>query len=981
MSHNSDELNPLPIQPVEPYQNQAGPHESELEAYRVQIENQPQQFARNATIRTQLNLYQQQLATLRQKAVDQAKQLKSEIIRKTKLIGALQDKVDQAEQVKEAQALEIEALKAQVLWLERVQTSSPPGFKGFKLNLQDLQANAAMRLSGGLKRLHTLQPDRLNGAASHFPVNPMLPPSSEIVTLSDPINSPPELSPENYSPISGSIDTPLVNTLIKSSLLVVEGWAYSTAGNITKLEVFLDDELVGRASSGFERTDVAGFFSVPGMANCGFSGKFVLKPLATYGPKKLRVNILDQASNSQQLIQPVILEKSTIEMSLDEPVTGMVTAGVVTVSGWAFSWEAAISSIQVLIGGNFFGTIHHGIVRQDVISKTGYAGAERSGYWGIINFSPQVSRKETLTIRAIDALGNLAETIVEISFKLADEPVAEIEQVSWQAGMLHLEGYALWPVSQAPRHARLFVDGEFAGQVSLMLSRPDIQRRFPTNPTAARSGFRISLPLVPAKEPAKHNLHEILVEFVDGEGRYFQQKSHVRYEPFLRQLPNPELWNHFIDEYKDRFGLEPAILDWTTSLNLAAVFPGHNIFPASTPSNSRTLPYIDQSIDLVTVVEGDPDRLAEAERVAISGVIIITAFEDPPNLNTLQSAPAGSGSGEWEPGGIFNSFKIKWRSEELATKTRLPDASIIIPTYNRADLVNNCLEQLVATIPFWLKVEIIVVDDASSDDTNLILENWSARDSRIRVHRNSQNAGFLRSCNLGAAAAGGEVLIFLNNDTLTQPGWLSPLLRTIVDYPEAGAVGGKLIYPNGLLQEAGGILFADAAGWNFGRGSYDLDAPIYNYFREVDYCSGALLATRRQLFAEVGGFDTRFAPMYYEDVDYCFTLRQKGYKVYYQPESVIIHLEGGTAGTDTAQGFKAWQVVNRDKFIEKWEQALKRQPSHPEELTYKLALDLAVRNDSMGTKLPPIMEESNPYQISLFYEDFNPHEEVLSMRS
>src|SRR5439155_4537336 len=123
-----------------------------------------------------------------------------------------------------------------------------------------------------------------------------------------------------------------------------------------------------------------------------------------------------------------------------------------------------------------------------------------------------------------------------------------------------------------------------------------------------------------------------------------------------------------------------------------------------------------------------------------------------------------------------------------------------------------------------------------------------------------------------------------------------PLVESLQD-PRVGAVGAKLLYPDGSLQEAGGVIFSDARGWNFGHGDDNPDAPLFNHVRDVDYCSGAALATRRRLFLELGGFDKRFAPAYYEDTDYCFALRAAGYRVVYQPASVVVHAGGATAGT------------------------------------------------------------------------------------
>lgn len=257
---------------------------------------------------------------------------------------------------------------------------------------------------------------------------------------------------------------------------------------------------------------------------------------------------------------------------------------------------------------------------------------------------------------------------------------------------------------------------------------------------------------------------------------------------------------------------------------------------------------------------------------------------------------------------------------------RLPSVSIIIATYNTAAMTAACIHQVLATVPPTLALEVLVIDDGSTDDTPATLAALAASEPRLRLLRNEQNLRFLHSCNCAATAAIGEVLVFLNSDTLPRPGWLEPLLHVLVDRPEAGAVGGKLLYPDGRLQEAGGIIFADGSGWNVGRNAPNPDDPLFTVLREVDYCSGALLATWRALFMAGGGFDPRFAPMYYEDADYCFALRARGKRVYYQPASVVVHLEGATAGTDLTRGAKAAQADNRATFAAKWAAELAKRP-------------------------------------------------------
>jgi GT2 family glycosyltransferase len=173
------------------------------------------------------------------------------------------------------------------------------------------------------------------------------------------------------------------------------------------------------------------------------------------------------------------------------------------------------------------------------------------------------------------------------------------------------------------------------------------------------------------------------------------------------------------------------------------------------------------------------------------------------------------------------------------------------------------------------------------------------------------------------------LLVFLNNDTLPLAGWLEAIVRTFRDWPDAGAVGGKLLYPDGRLQEAGGVVFADGSAANVGRGEYDVELPLFNFVREVDYCSGALLATPRALFATLGGFDARYAPAYYEDTDYCFAVRARDYRVYYQPRCVIVHREGASSGTDPSTGTKRFQALNQATFANKWTAELSDRPRRP----------------------------------------------------
>lgn len=258
--------------------------------------------------------------------------------------------------------------------------------------------------------------------------------------------------------------------------------------------------------------------------------------------------------------------------------------------------------------------------------------------------------------------------------------------------------------------------------------------------------------------------------------------------------------------------------------------------------------------------------------------------------------------------------------EEYSTiefeKQYKPEVSIIIPVYNKWEYTYSCLQSIYLNTQN-VSYEVIIADDMSTDETVNINEYIK----NIKVIRDGQNRGFLLNCNHAAKFADGKYILFLNNDTNVQENWLSTLVELMEKDKNAGMIGSKLVYPDGRLQEAGGIIWDDASGWNYGR----LDNPQnpeYNYVKEVDYISGASIMIRKSLWEEIGGFDDRYAPAYFEDSDLAFEVRNHGYKVMLQPKSVVVHFEGISHGNDVSSGVKRYQELNKKKFVEKWSKVL-----------------------------------------------------------
>jgi GT2 family glycosyltransferase len=249
-----------------------------------------------------------------------------------------------------------------------------------------------------------------------------------------------------------------------------------------------------------------------------------------------------------------------------------------------------------------------------------------------------------------------------------------------------------------------------------------------------------------------------------------------------------------------------------------------------------------------------------------------------------------------------------------------PKVSIVMATYGGREWVRKSIAAVIEnTDPCY---EMIIVDNASPDG----LATWLTDEVRnARIFRNSVNRGFGAATNQGAATATGESLVLLNSDAFVHPGWLPPLLERLERDDSTAAVAPCLWNVDGSLQEAGSLLFRNGYTHFYGFGE-DPTRPEYRFARVIDYSSAACLLVRRRDFLAVGGFDTAYAPAYFEDVDLCLSLAARGLKVVYEPRSSVTHVRGASADERTAVQY--WSR-NHPIFEKRWSHRLSSRPAEP----------------------------------------------------
>ncbi len=238
--------------------------------------------------------------------------------------------------------------------------------------------------------------------------------------------------------------------------------------------------------------------------------------------------------------------------------------------------------------------------------------------------------------------------------------------------------------------------------------------------------------------------------------------------------------------------------------------------------------------------------------------------------------------------------------------------SIIIPVFNNLDLTIQCVKSL-KKFCNNIDYEIVISDDCSTDET----KEYFLSQQNITYIRNKKNMGFAFTCNRGAEIAKGEILLFLNNDTLIIDNFLIKIFNTYENISNLGIVGGKLLYEDNTIQH-GGILFYPNNNVGHLFKNFPSNYAPANKIRELQCVTGACLAVRKDLFFKVGSFDERFINGF-EDIDLCFKIREIGYKVIYNPEICLYHFE-----EKTRNFIKKKSETNNIKLLsEKWYHKIK----------------------------------------------------------
>ncbi|WP_376742692.1 glycosyltransferase [Ensifer canadensis] len=265
-----------------------------------------------------------------------------------------------------------------------------------------------------------------------------------------------------------------------------------------------------------------------------------------------------------------------------------------------------------------------------------------------------------------------------------------------------------------------------------------------------------------------------------------------------------------------------------------------------------------------------------------------------------------------------------------ADATDVPKVSVIIPTRDRADLLEACLKGLFESTD-GVDLDVIVIDNDSSEPAALALMDRYEKAGRIRRLPLPGGFNFSRACNLGVEASRNEFILLLNNDVEPlQPGWLSNLARELDD-PDVGAAGSLLFFPDGYVQHGGVTLGAGTVArhsFHFLHPQSGEDNGLLSERREISAVTAACLLTRKSLWMQIGGMDESNLTVAFNDVDYCVKVRQAGCAIVWTPDSALLHRESVSRGADnTPEKLRRFAREEQTVYL-RWGDILRKDPYH-----------------------------------------------------
>lgn len=309
-------------------------------------------------------------------------------------------------------------------------------------------------------------------------------------------------------------------------------------------------------------------------------------------------------------------------------------------------------------------------------------------------------------------------------------------------------------------------------------------------------------------------------------------------------------------------------------------------------------------------------RYEEAHEAIYAEIIINPDFEQ---AYELQSAITDAM--ENKPDLDYSNFKTEEKIDRSIKEDTDYEVSIIIPCFNKVQLTEQCLESLFRLTSKDINYEVIVVDNASEDNTPGICEQYKAKFSNFTFIRNDENLGFAKACNQGIESRKGKHALLLNNDIVVTENWLKEMLLVLENEPKAGIVGSCLLYPESeYIQHCGVIIGSDR---NKSLSPYHVDMFTKRSeniesqkVRELQAVTGACFLIRNELITEVGVLDDNYINGY-EDIDYCLLAVSNDWKVFYCGKSVLYHFES------MSQYRHKFDVQNWQRFNRKWKNRIK----------------------------------------------------------